>query len=179
MGGNGARDTSYLVTLWTYGGRPIFADPQTAGLFCRILGSLRHRLGFRLRAYVVLPDRVRLILAASDDDPRWVQMIAQRLKSRFARELNHRAGRMGLVWQDADQRASLATPEDVALRADFLHRAPVMARLARDPGAWRFSSFRAWSGTGRAPVPVDLPEARSSAHSRRVAEARARRADVT
>src|SRR5207245_3917828 len=148
---------SYLITLWTYGGRPLFADPETAALFCRILGGLRHRLGFRLPAYVVLPDRVRFIIAANDDDPRWVQVIVQRLKSRFAREANDRRGRAGLVWQDADQRVPLPSEDDVARRADFLHRSPVMARLARHPGEWRYSSFRAWTGEGRTPVPVDLP----------------------
>jgi putative transposase len=160
---HGRDGTVYLVTLWTYGGRPIFADPAAAGLFCRILASLRHRLGFRLHAYVVLPDRVRLILGANDGDPRWVQVIVQRLKSRFAREANVRAGRLGLVWQDAEQRVPLETAAEVARRAEFLHRNPVMARLASHPGEWRYSSFRAWSGQGRTPAPVDLPVARGAA----------------
>jgi putative transposase len=149
--------TAYLLTFWTYGGAPILADPARAALFCRVLGSLRHRLGFRLHAYVVLPDRVRLIVGARDDDPRWVQMVAQRLKSRFAREVNARSGRLGLIWQDADQRLPLRDPDDLARRAEFLHRSPVMARLARHPGDWRFSSFRAWAGEARTPAPVDLP----------------------
>jgi len=153
----GERAQTYLVTLWTYGTQPTFADPVKAALFCRVLGSLRHRLGFRLHAYVVLPDRVRLILSAGDEDPRWVQVAVQRLKSRFARELNARSGRLGLVWQDADQRLPLRGPEDVQRRADFLHRNPVMAGLARRPGDWRYSSFRAWTGEGRTPAPVDLP----------------------
>ncbi|MFQ5877750.1 MAG: transposase [Acidobacteriota bacterium] len=150
---------AFLVTLWTYGGRPIFARPDTARLFCRTLGHLRHRLGFRLHAYVVLPDRVRMILGAPEEDPYWIQVAVQRLKSRFAREANARSGRPGLVWQDADQRVALATRDDVARRADLLHRYPVMSRLARHPADWRWSSFRAWAGRGRSPAPVDLPEA--------------------
>ncbi len=154
-------ETSYLVTLWTYGGQPIFSEAPIAALFCRTLASLRQRLGFRLRAYVILPDRVRLIVSAGADDPRGVQVLVQRLKSRFARELNHRRGRLGLVWQDAEQRVPLQGEEDVARRADFMHRTPVMARLASHPAEWRLSSYRAWAGTGRAPVPVDLPPVRA------------------
>ena len=182
MGRNGDRGGAWLITLWTYGGKPIFSEPGAAALFCRILGSLRHRIGFRLRAYVVLPDRVRLILGAEDDDPRSVQIVAQRLKSRFAREANHRSGRLGLVWQDADHRMALPTAADVARRVAFLHHAPVLARLVRHPREWRYSSFRAWEGEERPPVPVDLPGesrallgekrafpgARAAGHSRRV-----------
>jgi putative transposase len=155
------RDTSYLVTLWTYGARPIFSEAAYAALFCRTLASLRQRLAFRLRAYVILPDRVRLIVSAGADDPRGIQVLVHRLKSRFARELNHRRGRLGLVWQDAEQRVPLQDEEDVVRRADFMHRSPVMARLASHPGEWRLSSYRAWAGAGRAPVPVDLPAVRA------------------
>ena len=163
MQAHGENGTAYLLTFWTYGGAPIFADPVRAALFCRVLASLRHRLGFRLHAYVVLPDRVRLIVGARDGDARWAQIVAQRLKSRFAREVNARSGRLGLVWQDADQRLPLRDRDDLGRRAEFLHHCPVIARLALTPGEWRFSSFRAWAGVGRTPAPVDLPEARHPA----------------
>jgi putative transposase len=150
--------TAFLVTVWTYAGRPVFADRKMAALFCRTLVGLRQRLGFKVQAYVVLPDRVRLIIAANDEDPRWVQVVVQRLKSRFAREMNQRSGRLGLVWQDADQRVLLGDPAQVAKRAELLHQHPVLSRLARHPGEWRFSSFRAWRGEMHGPVPIDLPE---------------------
>ena len=148
---------AYLVTLWTYGIEPIFADHARAALFFHVLGGLRQKLGFRLHAYVVLPDRVRLILGASGADMRSVRLTVQRLKSRFAREVNARSGRLGLVWQDADQTLPLVGADDVRRRADFLHHNPVMAGLARKPGDWRWSSYRAWAGHGRTPLSVDLP----------------------
>ncbi len=153
---------AYLVTLWTYGIEPLFADPARAALFFHVLGGLRHRLGFRLHAYVVLPDRVRLILGVPGADMRSVRLSVQRLKSRFAREVNARSGRLGLVWQDADQTLPLRSADDVRRRADFLHHNPVMAGLARAPGEWRWSSYRAWAGHGRTPLPVDLPAGESA-----------------
>ncbi len=169
---DGDHARAWLITFWTYAGKAIFTEAAASCLFCRVLGSLRHRLGFRLRAYVVLPDRVRLIIAAEDDDPRSVQIVVHRLKSRFAREANHRSGRLGLVWQDADQLTSLPTAGDVARRADYLHHAPVLSRLVRHPVEWRYSSYRAWAGEGRGPVPVDLP-----GEERAVAPRRASRPD--
>jgi putative transposase len=149
----------YLVTLWTYGLRPTFAEPRNAALFCRSLQALRLRLGFRVHAYVVLPDRVRLILGAEDPDARWLRDALQRLKSRFAREVNARSGRLGLVWQDAEQRLPLRDEADIARRAEILHRNPVLAGLVEHPRLWRFSSYRAWSGEGPAPLPIDIPGA--------------------
>jgi len=147
---------AFLVTLWTYGIEPLFADHARAALFFHVLGGLRQRLGFRLHAYVLLPDRVRLILGAPGADMRSVRMTVQRLKSRFAREVNVRSGRRGLVWQDADQTLPLVGADDVRRRADFLHHNPVIAGLALTPGDWRWSSYRAWAGHGRTPLPVDL-----------------------
>jgi REP-associated tyrosine transposase len=155
--------SAYLLTLWTYGDRPLFADAEAARLFCRILTRLRRRLAFRLIAFVVLPDRARLIIATPDGDVRSAQVVAQRLKSRFAREWNVRRDRLGLVWQDADQMASLDGPEQIARRASLLHQSPVLAGLARDPADWRWSSVRSWEGTGSAPAVVDRPPA---AHAR-------------
>jgi putative transposase len=154
-----AADRSYLVTLWTYGGRELFADTGTALLFCRVLAHLRRRLGFRVHAYVVLPDRARMILGSDDRDPRWIQPVVQRVKQRFAREYNVRHRRLGLVWQDAEQRLPLAGPDDVGRRADLLHRLPILSGLAGRPEQWRFSSARAWAGQGSTPVPVDPPGA--------------------
>jgi len=154
---HGHKPQAFLVTLWTYGLEPVFAEPARAALFCHSLATLRHRLGFLVHAYVVLPDRVRLILASRGGDMRWARMIAHRLKSRYAREANTRSGRRGLVWQDGDQTLPLRDTEDVRRKADYLHHNPVLAGLARHAGDWRWSSYRAWAGGRRTPLTVDLP----------------------
>ncbi len=154
---HGQKGQAYLVTLWTYGLEPSFAEPSCAALFCRILAGMRQKVGFLVHAYVVLPDRVRLILGSRGGDLRWARMTVHRLKSRYAREVNARSGRLGLVWQDGDQTLPLRDAEDVRRKADYLHHNPVMAGLARDAGEWRWSSYRAWAGGRRTPLPVDLP----------------------
>src|SRR3989442_218885 len=88
---------------------------------------------------------------------RAVGLTVQRLNWRSAREVNARSGRRALVCQDADQTLPLASADEVRRRADYLHYIPAMAGLARDPGDWRWSSYRAWAGHGRTPLSVDLP----------------------
>jgi putative transposase len=149
---------AYQVSFATYGGRPILAQAGRAALFLRVLGQLRRRLGFSLHAYVLLPDRVRLILGALDDDPRGVRLIVQQLRSRAAREFNAHSGRSGLVWQDGVDLIRLASAVQIARRALLLHRNPVHARLATEARDWRWSSYRGWSGEGSPPVGIDLPE---------------------
>jgi putative transposase len=148
---------AYVVTLWTFGERPLFGHPDAARLFCRVLTHLKRRLHFRLHAFVLLPDRARLVVATPDADPRSVQIVVHRLKSRFAREWNARRGRLGLVWQDADQMAALEGVAAIARRARILHQSPVVTGLARRAGEWSWSSARVWDDTGGAPAPVDLP----------------------
>ena len=156
MRAHGPNGAVYLITMRTHGGRALFAQASGAALFCTVLRRLKRRLGFRLHAFVLLPDRVRLLLGLGDRDPRSVRMVVQQLKSRFAREANARAGRLDRLWQDEDQRSEIP-PQDISRRADYIHRSPLMARLARAPGEWRWSSYRAWAGEGPAPVPIDLP----------------------
>lgn len=157
-GSEQSSSAAYQVGFSTYGGRPILADTSRAALFCKVLGHLRRRLGFSLHAYVLLPDSVRLILGALDDDPRSVRLITQQLKSRFAREVNVQRGRPGLVWRDGVDVVRLASPRHVIRHAHLLHRAPIFTRLTTEPGGWRWSSYRGWSGEGHPPVGIDLPE---------------------
>ena len=151
-------DRAYLVTLRTLDGRPALAGSHAA-LFCRVLASSRRRLGFSLRAFVVLPDCARMVLATRDGDPRSVAAIAQRFRARFARELHALHGWPGRVFRDETNMALIEGEAAVARRAEVLHRAPVTAGLARHPRGWAWSSWRAWEGTGSAPIPVDPPPA--------------------
>jgi hypothetical protein len=149
-------DHAYLATFWTYERRPALAGPRAA-LFCRVLAQSRGRLGFLLHAYVVLPDRARVILATADGDPRSAAVIVQRIKTRFARELHARDGWPGRVFRDDAALATVRGTAAIEKRAEALHRDPVVAGLARHERAWTWSSMKAWSGSAGSPAEVDLP----------------------
>jgi hypothetical protein len=148
---------AWLVALQTYGNRPSLAGTHAA-LFCRVLSSLHRRVDFRLHAFVVLPDRARLIVALSDGEARSVEALVHRLRSRFGRELRDRARFSGRVFRDGIPMLPIASREAIERRAEFLHRLPVLMGLAAQPRDWRWSSVRAWEGGGRPPAPVDRPD---------------------
>ncbi len=148
----------YQIGLRIYRGGRLLAEPQWARLLCVVLGGARRQLGFRLYAYVVLPDRLRMIVGTHDGHPDTVGLIVRRMKSRFAREVNGRRRRSGRVWDDADHLYRIGSPAAVVRRIGLLHRSPIAARLARRPRDWRWSSYRAWSGEGGAPLGIDPPD---------------------
>lgn len=154
--GSEDRDEAYLLALSTYGHRPALAGSHAA-LFCRVLARLHRRLDFRLHAYVVLPDRARLIVATPDGHVASVERLGQRLRSRFGRELQWRARWPGPVFREEGAIVPVGRGAVLARRVEFLHRLPVLMGLAHDPGDWRWSSVRGWTGAGRPPAPVDLP----------------------
>jgi len=156
MGSARHDEEAWLVAFSTHGQRPALAGSHAA-LFCRILARLHRRLDFRLYAFVVLPDRARLIVATPGGDAASIERLAQRLRSRLGRELQWRTRWPGPVLRDAVTVAVAGRGALLARRVDFLHRLPVLMGLVDDPCDWRWSSVRGWNGIGRAPAPLDGP----------------------
>ena len=168
--GSAGYDEAYLLAFSTTGHRPALAGLHAA-LFCRVLARLHRRLDFRLYAFVVLPDRARLIVATGDGSRPSVERLAQRLRSRLGRELQWRARWPGPVFRDAAPVVAVGSGATMLRRVDFLHRLPVLMGLVSEPRDWRWSSVRGWSGSGRPPAPVDRPPQGSAGTPRRDAPA--------
>ncbi|HYV19161.1 MAG TPA: hypothetical protein VFC25_09035 [Verrucomicrobiae bacterium] len=154
--GSAADNDAFLLSFSTIGQRPALAGSHAA-VFCRVLARLHRRLDFRLYAFVVLPDRARLIVATSDGTPDSAERLAQRLRSRLGRELEWRTRWPGPVLRDAAGVVPVGGGRTLLRRVDFLHRLPVLMGLVGEPSEWRWSSYRGWRGLGRPPVPVDRP----------------------
>ena len=154
-------EEAWLVAFSTHGQRPALAGSHAA-LFCRILARLHRRLDFRLYAFVVLPDRARLIVATPDGTAASIERLAQRLRSRLGRELQWRTRWPGPVLRDTVTVTVAGRGALLARRVDFLHRLPVLMGLVDEPCDWRWSSVRGWSGVGRSPAPLDRPRAARS-----------------
>jgi putative transposase len=154
--GSAGHEDGFLLSFSTFGQRPALAGSHAA-IFCRVLARLHQRLDFRLYAFVILPDRARLIVATSDGTLDSVERLAQRLRSRLGRELEWRTRWPGPVFREVAGVVPLGGGVSLLRRVDFLHRLPVLMGLAAEPWEWRWSSYRGWSGMGRPPAPVDRP----------------------
>ena len=149
--------------------QPFFVDPQDCAAFLLDLGEAAAALGCAVHAYVLMPDRVQLLLtpAESDGPSRLMQALARR-------HPRTRRGREGAAGNPAT-----AQPRSTALHADrdflacsrHIELDPVRAGMVSEPVAYRWSSFRA-NGFGArdavlTPHPVYLALGASAAERQR------------
>ncbi|MEO1638531.1 MAG: transposase [Pseudomonadota bacterium] len=108
----------------------------------------RQRWPFEIAAAVVLPSKLHMIweLPADDADfsKRW-----RLIKSTFSRHSplpdnvpasHRRRGEKG-IWQRRFWEHLIRDEADMALHLHLIHSAPIHAGLAKDAGAWPYSSF--------------------------------------
>ena len=133
------------------------------------LARCRERFGFRLVAWVVMPDHVHLILVP---DPRREPMaailrslkqpVAQGLikawrgsSSPMLKDLATPRGEVR-VWQEGggfDRNSR--SPEELADEIEYIHQNPVKAGLVGAPTDWAWSSARWYAGQREGAIPID------------------------
>jgi len=147
---------------------PCFADDEDRE---RYLASLRHasdRARCAIHAYVLMPNHSHLLVTAADAFAPARMM--QTLGRKYVRYFNERHGRTGTLWEGR-YRCGLIDSERYFLRCSrYIEMNPVRAGIVKEPGAYRWSSFRS-NAQGEfdalvCPHPVYLALARGSSARR-------------
>lgn len=143
----------YHVTNRGLGRQPIFADAADARRFMALLDETATPLGWRVQAYCLMTDRYHFVLETPQPN---LSAGMQALGGRYTQAFNRRHGRDGPLFRGRFH--TLVVERETALvpLVRYLVLAPVLAGLAPDPAAWRWSSYRATAGTAPAPGIVDL-----------------------
>ena len=148
---------------------PLFSNDRIKDLFASRLDEARVRFGFRLLAWVVMPDHVHLLLLPAPDGPP-ISTVLRRLKAPFAMEvlarwrtLNapilaeltdaHGVARFWLPGGGHDRNVRRET--ELVEKISYTHTNPVRRGLVRRADDWAWSSARAYSGDGEVLVTVD------------------------
>lgn len=158
-----------FLTVNTYRRVPVFREPALCEIFFRELDFYRSKYGFRLYAYVLLPDHFHLLL----DFP------ADRRLGDFLRDFKSALGRLVVDWAEESNRAGLLArfrlvrrprrrrdasycvlqptsyARAVTSRAmfrqklDYVHANPMRERLVEKAIEYKYSSLRNFQlGTG-------------------------------
>jgi putative transposase len=168
-------DHARFVTFSCFRNRPFLCDE----LICRDLADAlcraRDRFDCRIWAFVFMPDHVHLLLRS----PGPMADVLKSVKQSAAKRAVNRArasgsGHLGLMadasrdgrivyrlWQrGGGYDRNLWEPKKIREAIDYIHLNPVRAGLTTTPRAWRWSSVRAFEGTGDVgvPIPVDRAE---------------------
>lgn len=122
------------------GRRHVFSSDADYAAYRALLAAHCKAAGVTVLAYCLLPTQVHLILVPRDPDG--LRAALGETHRRYARHVNARAGRRGLLWRG--RFASFPLDEKYLLAsARYMELAPVRAKLARRARDWRWSSARA------------------------------------
>ena len=92
--------------------------------------------------YVVMPEHVHLLV--SEPAHETLADAIHYLKLSFAKRLRSRRGAMEpkSFWQKRYYDRNVRDAEEFAVKLRYLHRNPVKRGLVKEPGDWKWSSFR-------------------------------------
>ncbi len=119
----------------------------------------RMKLGFRLLAFVFMPEHVHLVIWPPEGMK--LGLVIGGIKARTARRFfagtgvgSH--GGVRVFWQRRCYDHNCRTPETTREKINYCHNNPVRRELVADPGKWRWSSYNAYRGVKDVPLTVDV-----------------------
>ncbi|MBM4109488.1 MAG: transposase [Phycisphaerae bacterium] len=156
-----------FLTFSCFNRLPLFGNDRIKDLFVQRLGATRDGLGFRLLAYVVMPEHVHIVLVPPDEVA--VRTILHSLKGPFGRLVIARWRQLRApilerlayrgsyaFWlagggYDRNEWANTELPEKIR----YIHANPVRRGLVRQAADWAWSSARWYAGDRDGALPMD------------------------
>jgi len=160
---------SHFITTSCYQRLPLLNNSRVRDLFLNVLELVRRRYHFVVVGYVVMPERVHLLVTEPErGDP---ADLMKALKQGFARRLLARArlpalhpdhlflGQRlpagGRIWQARFYDFVVLSDKKRVEKLRYIHRNPVKRGLVADPQDWAWSSFRHYAYDEAGPVVVN------------------------
>ena len=101
----------------------------------------RDRLGFKLLAYVIMPDHFHAIIHVPENQK--ISTIIHDLKRFSSIQIGRRMNRMGRpIWQPGYYEHVIRDARDFETKLDYLHKNPLNGGLVENLEDYPFSSYR-------------------------------------
>ena len=142
---------SHFVTFSCYRRQPRFDCGSAYDRFVVCLEETRRRFRFYVYGYVVMPEHVHLLL--SEPMKGSLADAVHDLKMNFARSLPRR--HPGPFWQKRYYDRNVRDAEEFMRKLRYLHRNPVKRGLVKEPGEWKWSSFRHYAFREKGVVEIE------------------------
>ena len=157
---------SHFITFSCYRRQPKFVNAAVYDLFPPCLEDMRRRFDLRVYGYVVMPEHVHLLLSEPEHDTlaaaiHYLKLsFAKRVRSRRVTQvsvqkkdanLGHCVSpkadanlehQLGSFWQKRYYDRNVRDAREFMVKLRYLHRNPVKRGLVKEPGDWKWSSFR-------------------------------------
>lgn len=162
--------TVRFVTFSCHQRLPILGNDTSALIVLRELDSARRKHGFKLFAYVIMPEHVHIVLLPTEKAK--LGMIIGELKSLSARVLalqleGVRSPLLPYLSARRDNRAThtiwlprchdhnCRNQETVLEKINYCHFNPVKRKLSDKPEGWKWSSYKWYTGVGDVVIELD------------------------
>jgi REP element-mobilizing transposase RayT len=129
---------AYHTISVTRGRQRFFADPNDADLVVQAIRHASDRNKTYVLAYAVMPDHLHLLIVPRR--PYTVSTLMMEIKRYSAKQINARHGRRGTLWQQSFYDRLVRGDAHLSATIQYIEHNPVAARLAHQPGEYRFSS---------------------------------------
>jgi REP element-mobilizing transposase RayT len=117
-------------------GERVFADPDEAAHFVRVIADVKRRDGFAVLAWCVMVDHYHLAVRTAGV-PLWRSV--RLIQWRYAREHNRRQRQLGPLWQGRYHGRLVEDERYLMQLVVYIHRSPASAGVCDDPAAYAFS----------------------------------------
>ena len=129
--------TPYFVSTRTTDSRRIFEGAVAAAAQQQLLSD-RERYGFRLLAYVFMPDHAHFVIVPADG--RTISATMRVIKGGIAHRINEITGSKGACWQEGFFDKVAATLDQLNAYIQYIHNNPVKASLTPRAEDYLYSS---------------------------------------
>jgi putative transposase len=133
---NRSGEFAYFVSTQTAGRKPFSRHERWAKLMLATLGHYDGS-GFKLHAYVIMPDHLHLLIAPFEAIEKSVQLIKGGFSFRAKRELDWK----GEIWQQGFTDHRIRDEEDWIRHIEYIRMNPVEGRLVQDSALYEHMGF--------------------------------------
>jgi len=156
-----SNEYAYFVSTQTAGRRSLFHVDRWGRL---MLDTLSHfdGTGYKLHAYVIMPDHLHLLITPSESVEKSVQLIKGGFSFRAKRELEWQ----GEMWQPGFTDHRIRDEEDWNRHLEYIRQNPLEARLVEDAVLYEFMGFPSGEfPRGLKPVVLGAEDVRAKART--------------
>ena len=158
---NRSNEYAYFVSTQTIGRRSLFRVERWTRL---MIATLNHYdgTGYKLHAYVVMPDHLHLLITPLESVEKSVQLIKGGFSFRAKRELQWN----GEIWQPGFTDHRIRDEEDWKRHLEYIRQNPIDARLVEDVVLYEFMGFPSREfPQGLKPADFGALDVRAEAHT--------------
>src|SRR5271154_1435721 len=112
-------------------------SPSERTLILKSLSQCREKLAFKVFAYVAMPSHAHILLEPMENE---LSSVVRSFKSDSARKINYLRATNGPLGQRRFFDAICRHVKNFSENAEYIHRNPVEAGLAKQPEHWKWSS---------------------------------------